>query len=106
MQNVKNLGDYYGVAYVFPWTVWKADGIWGWSMGFYNGYHVQLIRGFGQNNTVNSIYYQYVTFLEELFHSWDEFIWYELGISLEQVMNVKDFDNEIVHAENPDEVRW
>ena len=99
--NAKNLGDYYSVAYVFPFTMWQAPAIWGWSMGFYNGYHIQLIRGMGRNNTVDSIYSMYVTFLEELFHGWDECIWYELGELIEPALNVKDFDEDVVHGK-----RW
>ncbi len=96
----------YSIAFVFKYEHWKAPGIGGWSMGFYNGFHIQLIRGMSPTNTANNVYSMYVTFLEELFHGWDEFIWYELGLKIETKLGVEDFDRENVHAEHPDETRW
>ena len=80
---------------------WKSDGIAGWSMGFYNRYHIQLIRGANKSQAQDNVYSMGVTFVEELIHGMDEFLWYELGISLEKILGVEDFDRDIVHAK-----RW
>lgn len=93
--------DEYGIVYVFDFSNWQAPGISGWSMGFYNRHHVQLIKGNSKNEATDNIYSMFVTFHEELLHGFDEFLWYELGISLEQILNVGDFDYDIVHAK-----RW
>jgi len=99
--NTKDLGDYDSVAFVIDWDNWTKEGnqsIWGWNLGrFYNGYQVQLIR-FADNN-IKSVYY---TFLMELFHALDDFYYKDTGKRLEELFNVTDFDEDIVHARHDD----
>lgn len=77
---------------------WRDGGqaIGGWNLGqFYNGFQVQICK------FSNSDEWLYKIFAMEIFHSMNDFAIKELGVSFAKVAGVKDFDNEIVHGENP-----
>jgi hypothetical protein len=93
-------GDYYSIAYVIKDTNWTTQGnkaIAGWSVGFYSGYHVQLIKGFGNNVEAN-----YRTFLMELMHSWNEYSMAKLGTDFNKLFSVLNWDEDVVHGRHPD----
>lgn len=99
-EDTKNRPDVYSIAYVFAdrnWTRLGNQNIWGWSVGFYNNRHVQLIRG-SQNN-VDSLY---KTFLMELMHSFNEYAKDRIGANFNELFKVSNWDEDVVHARHPD----
>jgi hypothetical protein len=92
---------------------WKLDdasvpsgkGVWGWNMsGRFNGYGVQQVR-FAQrkdhsdarnvNNSAGTLYH-------ELHHDHDTYIFVNTGDVIENVVGVKDWDNDVTHGGSPD----
>ena len=93
-------GEYYSVAYVIKDTNWTKKGnlyISGWSVGFYNGYHIQLVKGYKNNIEAN-----YQTFLMELIHGFNEYSVSRLGVNFNTLFNVRNWDEDVIHAEHPD----
>ena len=96
--------EIHSIAYVIDWNNWTKKGnqnIWGWNLGkFYpdeDGYQIQLVRA--GRNSVQAMYY---TFLMELFHAMDDFWYRATRLRLEEIFNVTDFDEDVVHARHPD----
>ena len=84
----------YSVVYIFHYDNWKpTGGVGGWHMGNYNGYQVQLIKGFKDNPV-----WLYRTLMMEGLHSWDSPIASKLGISLSAYLGVNDYDEDLVHG--------
>jgi len=68
-----------------------TDPVWGWNLGrFFNGTQVQLIR-------VSSIQSTYLVLAQELMHTFDQFIKLETGTNINKILDVKDFDEDVVH---------
>jgi len=82
----------YSVVYIFAEENWKAEGIGGWHVGNYNGYQVQLIKGFK-----NNLLWLTRTLLMESMHSWDTPI-LNAGINLSEYLGVNDYDETLVHG--------
>jgi len=92
-------GEYYSVAYVIKYSNWTRKGniISGWSAGFYNGYHVQLIKAYENNITAN-----YTTFLMELIHGFNEYAMSRLGVNFNTLFNIGNWDEDVIHARHRD----
>ena len=99
IEDTKNRPDVYSIAYVINNSNWTRKGnlIHGWSVGFYNGHHVQLIRGYK-----NNVEAMYRTFLMELIHSFNEYAKARLGVNFNALFDVYNWDEDVIHAEHPD----
>lgn len=72
------------------WRMTDDCKAYGWNLGrFFKNYQVQLIKMDDK--------WLYETFAMEIFHAMDNFVFKELGVNLSHVLNVSDFDEEIVH---------
>lgn len=91
--------DVYSIAYVVDNSNWtkKGNPIYGWAAGFFNGYQVQLIRGY-QNN-VDALYR---SFLMELIHSFNEYAKARLGVNFNTLFDVPNWDEDVIHARHED----
>lgn len=74
---------------------WGAPGIGGWNLGGrFNNYYPQIVK------VSDSDEWLYKIFAMEIFHAMDEVVPDELGVNLNTIAGM-DFDNDIVHGENP-----
>jgi len=83
---------------------WKLTGIWGINYSnLYNGYQVEVCR-FDRDNMANSL----GTLYHEIHHSHDALIKTYLGVNINPILNVTNYDGEITHGKNPnwDYIRW
>lgn len=73
---------------------WNLTGVWGWNLSkIFNGYSVQQCR-FDTKNLVNSI----GTLYHELHHDHDTFIYTYIGQRVEDIVGVKDWDDDVTHG--------
>lgn len=73
---------------------WNLTGVWGWNLSkVYSGYGVQQCR-FDSRNTANSV----GTLYHEMMHDHDAFIYTYTGVVVENIVNVVDFDDDVVHG--------
>lgn len=81
------------VMFVIDEANWKTpNSAWGWNLGlFYNGHQVQLIRA-------STVDFTYMGFAMEVLHAMDNFARTELGVNVETIFGVRNFDEDIVHA--------
>ena len=109
-EQTKDKKEFYSVAFVFHDENWSRLGmtseIWGWSAGFFNGVHVQLIRV--KKDRVIALdgvvrIGTYYAFSMELMHSWNEYIQSKMGMSQNEFNNLfnADFDEGVVHGKTP-----
>lgn len=72
----------------------SGDGIWGWNLAnAHKGYEIEQVRWDPKNsaNTVGTIYH-------EIAHSHDSFIYRNLGVWIEGIVGVSDWDRDMVHG--------
>jgi hypothetical protein len=90
------------VAYAVPEPYWEngTRAIWGWHVG-------RQIRDY------EVIIYQmrpdyFDTAEHEVFHCLDDIVWEYLGYSLEDVLGVSDYDQDVIHGNDPrfEEYKW
>lgn len=89
------------VVFLINSTNWRLDGVWGWNISkVYSGYGVQQVR-FADNsshtaerNINNSI----GTLYHELMHDHDMCVYTYLGLNVEPLVGVSDWDHEVVHG--------
>jgi hypothetical protein len=80
---------------------WELPGVWGWNLSkVYSGYGVQQVRFADvpthtiERNTNNSV----GTLYHELMHDHDAFVYTYLGINIEPLVKVDDWDHNLVHG--------
>lgn len=93
------------VVFLIDSTNWRLTGVWGWNISKqFSGYGVQQVRFANNpkhtdarnvNNTVGTLYH-------ELMHDHDSFVYTYLGITIEPLVSVRNWDNDIVHGQSPD----
>jgi len=77
------------------WTP-GSDGIWGWNVASeYNGYEIEQTRWDANNktNTEGTLYH-------EIAHSHDSFVYRQIEAWLEEIIDVDDWDDAMVHGES------
>jgi hypothetical protein len=101
-----------GVVFAVHSSNWKLDDknivgdkpVWGWNMSSqFSGYGVQQVRvaqvatHTTQRNINNSVGVQY----HEMMHDHDGMVFIHTGETVEPVVNVNNWDNQVVHGEHP-----
>jgi hypothetical protein len=82
---------------------WNLNGVWGWNMSYgYSGYGVQQVRFADVENhtTARNVRNSAGTLYHELHHDHDAFIFNYTGKRVEEVVKVKNWDDEVTHGES------
>lgn len=84
-------GKYDSVVFAVDETNWKEPNkAWGWNLGqWFNDYQVQMVR-------VSP--YLDLGFRMEIAHNLDQFINRELGVNLNKLLSISDWDEDIIHG--------
>lgn len=86
------------VILVIDQSNWKqgTGPTWGWNLGeFFNNYQVCLVMGQPNVNGMK------MTFAMEIAHGIDNFVSAEIGGDLAALLEVKDFDEDVIHGQTP-----
>ena len=85
------------IIYLVSEENWKAPGIGGWNLGTpINGFQVEIVRIYTNNPEA-----LYKTFAMEIAHSWNDVCMQEIGDNLLSTFAVTDFDNQVIHGNDP-----
>lgn len=93
--------EFTSVIYLVDIANWKAPGFGGWNLGrFFSGMSAQICKAYITERST------YLVFSMEWAHALNEQVYRELGVKLKDVLNVKNWDYEVVHGQHPDYVTF
>lgn len=110
--NEKEGSSYDNIVYLVHEDKWLPDsaelqeekgvdgriGLWGWNLSYaFQGYEIQQVR-WDKDKPVNT----FGTLNHEHFHSFDSYPYRKIGAKVWNILDVKDFDDEVVHGEGDD----